>query len=92
MGTKAYVGTGLILVAVASMVHAGCGGSDTSELPPAPDAGGVDAGVDVDVDANTGPAVCGNGTVEGHEQCDDGNRVNGDGCSAACTKEGGGPK
>src|SRR5215831_14261794 len=30
-------------------------------------------------------AVCGNGVVEGSEQCDDGNTVNGDGCEADCT-------
>lgn len=33
------------------------------------------------------PAVCGNGTLEGGEQCDDGNTLNGDGCSASCTTE-----
>jgi len=31
--------------------------------------------------------VCGNGIVEGTEQCDDGNTINGDGCSATCTIE-----
>lgn len=31
------------------------------------------------------PIACGNGTVETGEQCDDGNRTNGDGCSAQCT-------
>ncbi len=36
---------------------------------------------------------CGDGTIQAAagETCDDGNRVNGDGCSAACTKESGGP-
>ena len=28
--------------------------------------------------------VCGNGIVEGLEQCDDGDTVAGDGCSATC--------
>ena len=32
----------------------------------------------------SGP-VCGNGTLEGGEQCDDNNNVSGDGCSATCT-------
>jgi cysteine-rich repeat protein len=32
-------------------------------------------------------AVCGNAKVEGAEQCDDGNNLNGDGCSATCTRE-----
>jgi len=35
---------------------------------------------------------CGDGVKNGAEQCDDGNRTNGDGCSAACITEGGGPK
>lgn len=34
---------------------------------------------------------CGDGVINGSEQCDDGNRVNGDGCSAACLKESSGP-
>jgi cysteine-rich repeat protein len=33
-------------------------------------------------------AVCGNGTLEAGEQCDDGNTVGGDGCSAVCGTEG----
>ena len=32
-------------------------------------------------------ATCGNRKVEGTEQCDDGNLVSGDGCSADCKKE-----
>jgi cysteine-rich repeat protein len=31
--------------------------------------------------------VCGNGTIEGSEECDDGNGAGGDGCSALCTLE-----
>lgn len=31
--------------------------------------------------------VCGDGLLEGSEQCDDGNTVNGDGCSSTCTTE-----
>jgi cysteine-rich repeat protein len=33
------------------------------------------------------PAVCGDGLVEGHEECDDGNTTSGDGCSADCRLE-----
>lgn len=36
-------------------------------------------------------AICGNGTVEGSEQCDDHNNVSGDGCSATCQEEHTGP-
>lgn len=31
--------------------------------------------------------VCGNGTIESPEQCDDGNVESGDGCSSSCTTE-----
>ncbi|MFH2005676.1 MAG: DUF4215 domain-containing protein [bacterium] len=41
-----------------------------------------------DDDGGTGP-VCGNGTIELGEQCDDGNTANGDGCSSTCQNEGG---
>ena len=33
------------------------------------------------------PSTCGNAVVEGTEECDDGNTVGGDGCSAICTSE-----
>jgi cysteine-rich repeat protein len=33
--------------------------------------------------------VCGNGLLEATEQCDDGNTVEGDGCSSTCTVENG---
>ena len=32
--------------------------------------------------------VCGNGIVQTGEQCDDGNLINGDGCSSVCMIEG----
>ena len=31
--------------------------------------------------------ICGNGQVEGAEQCDDGNTISGDGCSSVCRTE-----
>lgn len=33
------------------------------------------------------PSTCGNGIVEPHEDCDDGNRINGDGCNQGCRIE-----
>lgn len=33
------------------------------------------------------PILCGNGVLDGAEQCDDGNVINGDGCSAQCLIE-----
>jgi len=35
------------------------------------------------------PAACGNGVLEGTEQCDDGNLAPGDGCGVLCQLEGG---
>lgn len=32
-------------------------------------------------------AVCGNGTKEGNEECDDGDTTSGDGCSSTCKNE-----
>ncbi len=56
--------------------------------PPPPDAG-PDAGPDAPPDAGCThscptPSVCGNGIVEGSEECDDGNTLDGDSCSSAC--------
>src|SRR5260370_23921437 len=34
-----------------------------------------------------GAQTCGNGVVEGTEECDDGNTTSGDGCSATCQLE-----
>ncbi|MGE0548307.1 MAG: hypothetical protein AB7O24_19375 [Kofleriaceae bacterium] len=46
---------------------------------------------DVCIVAMSGPAVtCGNAVEDEGETCDDGNRADGDGCSADCVDEGGG--
>ncbi|MFA4845938.1 MAG: hypothetical protein WC654_05245 [Patescibacteria group bacterium] len=37
---------------------------------------------------STSDGVCGNGTVETYEECDDGATTNGDGCSSLCLDEG----
>ncbi|MDD5624005.1 MAG: S-layer homology domain-containing protein [Candidatus Peribacteraceae bacterium] len=34
--------------------------------------------------SSSAPAVCGNGILEQGEQCDDGNKLDGDGCSSIC--------
>ena len=46
------------------------------------------------LDASAAPSVCGNGVLEGDEECDDGtgdpnSAADGDGCSATCTVEDG---
>jgi cysteine-rich repeat protein len=54
--------------------------------PPPP----IDAATPPMIDATPPPPpVCGNGIVEGAEQCDDGNTISGDGCSATCLWEAG---
>jgi cysteine-rich repeat protein len=51
---------------------------------------GVNTDCDLQDDgvANLSCPTCGNGVIEGDEVCDDGNAVNGDGCSATCQCEG----
>ncbi len=38
-------------------------------------------------DDDASGAVCGNGILEAGEECDDGNNLNGDGCSGSCAQE-----
>ncbi len=86
---------------VASPVVVACSAGDNllnlSFDPPA-DASASDGGtivVDADVpptDGSPPPAqTCGNRKVDPGEECDDGNKANGDGCSATCKRESGGP-
>lgn len=42
-----------------------------------------------DCGSRTGPANCGDRTLDSDEGCDDGNRINGDGCSRNCAVESG---
>ncbi len=79
-----------------------CYGSSAPQAPPPLecDVFNTDRDDDIDlidvaafVNAMTGiGAVCGNGTVETGEQCDDGNTISGDGCSSTCQSETGGPR
>ena len=41
----------------------------------------------IDTSACDGAPICGDGSVDGDESCDDGNNVDGDGCSADCTQD-----
>ncbi|MFH2007871.1 MAG: DUF4215 domain-containing protein [bacterium] len=43
----------------------------------------------ITVDCGSADPSCGNGSVEPGEQCDDNNTTSGDGCSSACSLEGG---
>lgn len=62
----------------------GSGSAPSSEPVPTSDSSAPPS--DVSVQPVQVP-VCGNGKKEGIEQCDDANRVNGDGCSATCRFE-----
>jgi cysteine-rich repeat protein len=53
----------------------GTGGSSTTSTTSTSGGGG----------AGGGPAVCGNGVIEGTEECDDGNLTSGDGCDNDCS-------
>lgn len=49
--------------------------------------GSVDYAGPFTLDVTVTPSACGNGALDGNEQCDDGNMVDGDGCSATCQLE-----
>ncbi|TSC97162.1 MAG: hypothetical protein Greene101449_1282 [Candidatus Peregrinibacteria bacterium Greene1014_49] len=60
-----------------------CSGAQGQKTCTAPNQGNSSAPA-----SSSAPAArCGNGTVEGSEECDDGNRTDGDGCTGNCTKE-----
>ncbi|MFP2930211.1 DUF4215 domain-containing protein [Pyxidicoccus sp. 3LG] len=70
--------TRLVLVSFLFSIVA-CGGGGGSAKP---DAGTSEPDASVDVD---GGLLCGDGTRQTTEQCDDGNATGGDGCSADCS-------
>ena len=87
---------------VASSVVVGCsvGDGPMLDFDPPLDASTSDAGPNVVPDADAvpqpdssppAPPVCGNRKVDPGEECDDGNTASGDGCSASCKLESGGP-
>src|SRR5260221_13767197 len=58
-----------------TLVLVSLGACEQNAVPALPDA----APLHTQPDAST--AVCGNGIMEGSEQCDDGNKIDGDACS-----------
>src|SRR5688572_5653187 len=51
---------------------------------------GAEGGDDTGVGGDTGvPAGCGDRSIDGMEECDDGNNEDGDGCTADCREEDG---
>ncbi len=78
------------------MFSASSGGSSTADTSSAgssdasTSAGSSNAESDGSVSSGSSTqsaAVCGDGTREGAEECDDGNTTSGDGCSATCREE-----
>src|SRR6266850_6775016 len=70
----------------------GLSGDDVGSCTPLPDcvtdaARTVGQQLAQDTYFVAGPPVCGNGAVEGTEQCDDGNTTDGDGCNHLCENE-----
>jgi cysteine-rich repeat protein len=51
------------------------------------DAAAIEVKVDVCVADIAGDVGCGNGELDGDEECDDGNTMSGDGCSATCQNQ-----
>ena len=63
-------------------------------VDPGADSGGpgpFDAGMDARGDASDAASLCGNKLVDTNEACDDGNKVNDDGCTTSCVPAGGYP-
>lgn len=93
LGSREGIRASIGALALASMASVGCGDGN----------GVADAGIDASTnDAAAEPDAreaddafavpdawprCGDGTPEGGEECDDGNRRNNDGCSITCTLE-----
>ena len=76
------VGVGAMVCIATTISFAGCG-SDSATVAADTDSGAGDDSSTGMPDATT--STCGNSVVEHGEDCDDGNKVNGDGCNNDCT-------
>ena len=61
--------------------------SDDDQSDSGSDEDSSDSGPDDDTDSSEETENCGDGVVDEGEECDDGNRMNGDGCSKRCRIE-----
>jgi cysteine-rich repeat protein len=59
--------------------------ADTGACLHVDDSGPIGTKIDAVIDDIVGDIGCGDGAEQGDEQCDDGNLVDGDGCSSTCT-------
>ncbi len=82
-----FIDTGLGVTVTYKLQATQGGVSVTAKVVADQDGTGPAPGVEASVTTQMG--TCGNGQLEGDEQCDDGNLLSGDGCSATCTIEDG---
>ena len=95
------VSRALLIAALAGLagLGAGCGSGARRPIDPeprdagegdAPDAPIVDSDLDTDGLDSADPSLCGNNVIDVAEECDDGNRIDGDGCDWLCRRGDGG--
>ena len=85
-GPMGTAGVGVCRAGQQACVNGELGACVGSVIPSDQQCNGTDDDCDGQVDE--GCPRCGDGVVEGDEACDDGNQVDGDGCSAQCGAEG----
>jgi len=76
-----------LLVVTVGLFLVGCGDDSVSTNLNNNQNSNSNSNQNSNVNNNQNQATCGNGIAEAGEQCDDGNTVSGDGCSATCTLE-----
>jgi cysteine-rich repeat protein len=88
--TRSYTTTGLTLAAAAGLLALALTGASGCSFDPS----GVDGRENTNNEngngndnSNTNGSVCGDGEIDGQEECDDGDTVPGDGCSDVCSVE-----
>lgn len=72
-------------LAAGALAPAACGGDALGDGLEVAFRDATDSTTEAPVQPSTGAGVCGDHVVEGLEQCDDGNFVDGDGCEHDCT-------
>jgi len=58
--------------------------AETDDCLQVSDSGSIGTKIDEAIDDIVGDIGCGDGATQGDEQCDDGNMIEGDGCSSTC--------
>jgi len=89
-GPPGTLGVGICQSGVSNCLpnHTGFASCSGDVVPAAETCDGLDNDCDGSIDEGA-CGVCGNGVIEGVEECDDGGTTDGDGCSSACMVESG---